>query len=436
MSKRLDVLIEKYKKSSKLNQTESNEYVKELNQIIKKNEYTDELDEVLCDGHTDLSMRVLSNYINDVDDKISLQILNNFLHSEKLRNNASGGATIRLCNLLKYIRTSSKRKEKAEQRVFLFMVKYSYKADNSINGTALKTIRKTILPMFKDKRTMLKLDFVNKQATWKQIKEIFTTAALDNKPFDQALCWLVYKWLQSSGQPMKPYDENYMEKEIEKISQRNKADTNIPVKSVNHQEEQVKRIANENSNDENRKNQNEVVSSGQKAIQDKKDPALILAKLLNSQTEAIKILSDKIERVERKLAGNLEIIKKLQVELGSANFKYNTLYEEKKKLDEEKKRLDDENEALAQLLEVTNGRLQQLQEDYDSKSQFSDSVIKELKKNQEAFLNKLASNLKVDYSDFIDASNEKMTIDLGENMRAQLEEVFGILEKNGIRLKG
>ena len=439
MSAKLDQLIEKYKKSSKLNQAESIEYVDELSRIINNNDYTEELDRALCDGHTDLSMQAFSTYINDVDDQKYMPLLNRFLHSPKMENNNSGGATIRLCNLLKYIRGSKNRKSEVEQKVFLYMVKYSYKAENAINGTSLKTIRKTILPMFNDGIAIMKLDFIDRPFKWNMVKKLFIEAVLGDEPFNQATCGLVYKWLESSGQPMKPYDENYMGKQITKITEKNKAkDINRNIGEKSDQETQDSHKINDNSSsteeinktsDDNKVAQGEIKQDGQEFSQKEDDPVAALVKLLGSQTEAIRILSEKMERVEKQIVSDSELIKRLQTELGTANQRYKTLYEEKKNL-------DDENEALAQQLEATDGLLQQLQDEYDSKNQFSDSVIKELKKDQEAFLNKLASKLKVDYTDFMDARGEKMTIDLGENMRAQLEEVFGILEKSGIRLKG
>lgn len=47
-------------------------------------------------------------------------------------------------------------------------------------------------------------------------------------------------------------------------------------------------------------------------------------------------------------------------------------------------------------------------------------------------LNAIASSLKSEYRDFMDAANEEMTLDLGENFRFQLQSVFRILAKAGV----
>lgn len=54
------------------------------------------------------------------------------------------------------------------------------------------------------------------------------------------------------------------------------------------------------------------------------------------------------------------------------------------------------------------------------------------KAEKEAMLKRIASKLKVEYLDFKSADDCQMTIELGENLRAQLETVFKILAKNGI----
>ena len=61
------------------------------------------------------------------------------------------------------------------------------------------------------------------------------------------------------------------------------------------------------------------------------------------------------------------------------------------------------------------------------------SVFESDKQNShKEHLNSIASQLKAEYKDFIDALDMEMTIDLGENMRQQISTIFKILSKNGI----
>lgn len=52
--------------------------------------------------------------------------------------------------------------------------------------------------------------------------------------------------------------------------------------------------------------------------------------------------------------------------------------------------------------------------------------------SQSEQLNSIASKLKSEYRDFMDAENEEMTLDLGENLRFQIKSIFRILAKAGI----
>lgn len=45
---------------------------------------------------------------------------------------------------------------------------------------------------------------------------------------------------------------------------------------------------------------------------------------------------------------------------------------------------------------------------------------------------RLANELRLEYLDYMNAKDEKMTIDLGENMRLQLSNIFEILKKSGL----
>lgn len=56
--------------------------------------------------------------------------------------------------------------------------------------------------------------------------------------------------------------------------------------------------------------------------------------------------------------------------------------------------------------------------------------------SQSETLNAIASKLKQEYKDFVEAEDMEMTIDLGENLRDQIKSIFKILIKSGIDIKG
>lgn len=48
---------------------------------------------------------------------------------------------------------------------------------------------------------------------------------------------------------------------------------------------------------------------------------------------------------------------------------------------------------------------------------------------------KLASKIRIEYRDFVDALDVPMSCDLGENLRLQIQSIFDILEKGGMKIK-
>lgn len=64
-----------------------------------------------------------------------------------------------------------------------------------------------------------------------------------------------------------------------------------------------------------------------------------------------------------------------------------------------------------------------------------DVISRDRNKQAEESLQRLASKIKVEYLDFMDARDIPMNCDLGENLRLQLQNIFEILEKGGMKFK-
>ena len=56
-------------------------------------------------------------------------------------------------------------------------------------------------------------------------------------------------------------------------------------------------------------------------------------------------------------------------------------------------------------------------------------------KQADELLQRLASKIRIEYRDFVDALDVPMSCDLGENLRLQLQSIFDILEKGGMKIK-
>ena len=69
-------------------------------------------------------------------------------------------------------------------------------------------------------------------------------------------------------------------------------------------------------------------------------------------------------------------------------------------------------------------------------AEVADAFVNVVKKQAELraveHLNRTASALKAEYLDLVSIKDEEMTVELGENLRCQMFEIFRILKKQGI----
>ena len=140
-----------------------------------------------------------------------------------------------------------------------------------------------------------------------------------------------------------------------------------------------------------------------------------------SQKERIKSLEVELEIAKNKLThANQEIsergllIRELQEKFSAANETISSLNQDVKN----KETLIAEKDA-----EIAD------------RIKMADVISRDRNKQAEESLQRLASKIKVEYLDFMDARDIPMNCDLGENLRLQLQNVFEILEKGGMKLK-
>ena len=76
----------------------------------------------------------------------------------------------------------------------------------------------------------------------------------------------------------------------------------------------------------------------------------------------------------------------------------------------------------------------QLERELQERRKMNEALSRDRAKQSDEAFNRLASKLRIEYRDFIDALDIPMDSNLGENMREQLKNVFGILIKAGIAI--
>ena len=103
-------------------------------------------------------------------------------------------------------------------------------------------------------------------------------------------------------------------------------------------------------------------------------------------------------------------------------------------LNEKKIELEHQCRTLQYALEEKEKLLKEKDVEIAERIKMSEVLSRDRSKQAEESLQRIASNIKVEYRDFKDALDAPMTVDLGENLRLQLMSIFEILQKGGMKI--
>ena len=79
--------------------------------------------------------------------------------------------------------------------------------------------------------------------------------------------------------------------------------------------------------------------------------------------------------------------------------------------------------------------IKNLENQIESLEKMIDALTGNNSKQVTILANKIKSGLQIEYTDFQDALEIPMTIELGENLREQLKNIFRVLKKLGIEFE-
>ena len=125
---------------------------------------------------------------------------------------------------------------------------------------------------------------------------------------------------------------------------------------------------------------------------------------------------------------------------------------EQEKLRRVNQQIADQQDTIAELrkkLSAAEGDILVLRQDIDIKDtvitektteieeriKMTDVLSRDRSNQENETLQRLASKIRIEYRDFMDALDVPMSCDLGENLRLQLQSIFDILEKGGMKIK-
>lgn len=91
--------------------------------------------------------------------------------------------------------------------------------------------------------------------------------------------------------------------------------------------------------------------------------------------------------------------------------------------------------VLRQTVEQRDAVIAQKDAEIAERVKMAEVLSRDRSKQADESLQRLASKIRVEYRDFVDALDVPMSCDLGENLRLQLQSIFDILEKGGMKFK-
>ncbi len=167
--------------------------------------------------------------------------------------------------------------------------------------------------------------------------------------------------------------------------------------------------------------------------------------LLDTFVEAMKATT----RIEARISSQKKIIAELKklndaltAELKEAKEKIQLDEQQIAKQDDTIINLRKENFSMESEIRALKQDIKQLEAVVAEKdAEISDKITmmeiqkRDMEKNADEALQRIASKIKFEYRDFMDAIDVPMSCDLGDNMREQLKNVFNILEKGGMKIK-
>lgn len=443
-------------KKKKLNKSEKKIFEEESKLVLSTGKYDEETELILWTGPIDIAMNLLSQFlIYSEDDKADV-LFEFFINSKRSSKNAV--ATQRMVYLLKALVSQGKINKKIINQVFIKTVKSSYRIDkksklNVINKISSKAIKDNLIDLIIANKSLFDLKKLDEK-TWVEARRLFMEIISEKEMVFESVDG-IFNWLETSKKDMGIYDK----KDI--LNARGKNEKNVEVGKTIENESKIvekesktleKKVLKDKSKTKDKiEADNKVVKVNDDKIIESKEVKVVVAKKAvkkikkereNEMFEAIKILTATVIKENKdiiKLKSDVlyfnSKLEDIQKKLIKSNLENQQLGININNLVEEKKVLNATNRDYSNEIIQLKAIIKKIEKEANDKEEFNETINKNIIKKADENLNKLASKLKVDYLDFKDAEDLEMSIDLGENMRAQLEEVFSILKKNGINLK-
>ena len=390
----IEEIIKKYKTNSKLSKADKDQYKFLLDHLFNLGDFDSNLIDALMDGPGEDAMWVLAHRSICSGESGGRVCFDMFLDSPRYKDNRSGTSAQKLVYLLDaFIEYGEPAYEFSLKTLTEFCLMSKKIDDSGFNKKASALFESIIIEPKIDKLEQIPFGDINKRI-WYSVRDFFKWFVNEFGHCAKLAKPRIFDWLNSSGLDMGGFSNP--------ISDDGKTDS-APAADQEAGAQQT----------------------GPVPVQD------ILKKIIfviKGQASILEKHNTQIEKLSEKLNNILKINSDLQKELDASKSQARNL----------SVRLQDEvaeNITLRKMIKELQEAIEKLQSKISETEQFSNTVVLNRKMQADAANRKLASALSLDYRDFLDAKEVEMTIELGENMRSQLESVFQILKENEITMK-
>lgn len=411
----LKYLIELKKTKKEPNRLERDQFTEAWNTLLRNEGYSALAEEYLYKGFTYCGAAPLKNYIKNSEDRITA--LSTILNGKMYGENCASTVPI-----LFHLLTLFLNEKTADEAIISLLIKRIPAAlknkEGKIYGQADRALKKYILddlhseilpPLGGLIDNGLKAIFVKEFVA--VFDEIF--AGMKSDGFSKK-CIKNIKLLQEWMHPV--VQESPVRDDI-KIKETASAEGDITIGKTEGSEIVPAKKESENTTE---------ITSENVTVAEPSDSNIFESRLEEAKKQ--------IEAINAELEKQKALASSLRQQLADVTSERNRLGEIASVREARLSGLSSELLASKSTIEKLEQRVAQLEMELQERMKMMEALSRDRAKQSDEAIHRLASKLKVEYRDFMDAIDIPMDSDLGENMREQLKNVFSILIKAGITM--
>ena len=165
------------------------------------------------------------------------------------------------------------------------------------------------------------------------------------------------------------------------------------------------------------------------------DMIAYLTELLGKAAKATAVVKSEITQQRVKIDALTQTLESEQSKLRGANQQIADLQDTITELRKKLSAAEGDIFVLRQTVEQRDAVIAEKNAEIAERVKMAEVLSRDRSKQADESLQRLASKIRVEYRDFVDALDVPISCDLGENLRLQLQSIFDILEKGGMKFK-